>query len=382
MSNVRICNGPYLQSPTWTNLSISWETDGYVASEVEIISAKGERQTIRGIPSRRRSVLSPRGLLSGLSTHWLHTLAVPALARDTVHTYKILSSEPPVVHTLPSMPSESASFTFCSYGDCGGGAQAHRLVAQAIKQQNPALIVHLGDLVLAGNIDEEWRSFFDSASPYLSSIPIVPLPGNHDFRGSTTDFLQYFKSSFQDASAPAGMSESRHGRLWMLTLNCMSDFSSGTPARKYLESKLAAAAEDASIKYVLVLLHRPLYSWSDHKPRKYYPGSLKDELHTVFSEHQVTAVLSGHNHCYEHFERDKVTYLTLGGGGSSLYNPFSNRNPDEEAFHRISKEGYHFGSFTVGSEALQVRVIAVPSGEIFDEFPLGRREYAARSVAV
>ena len=362
-----VTKGPYLLGPSWAQLFICWESDAYALSEVELKATDGTMHLLTARPRRRRAPWDLRARFSGVSGRWLHAVAVPESCRRAPCDYRIRAGEAQPWHKLKAAPAIGLPFSFCAYGDCGGGMDAHRSVAAAVAAEDASLMVHLGDMVLAGNSEREWEAFFSTAA-YLPRLPLVPTAGNHDFRGGTPEFFNFFKPFFDDREAPPCTTVCRYGGLCLFVLNCMLEYERGSSARRYLEQAVRTASADPTLSWRFVLLHRPMFSWSNHRPRKYYPGDVKEELHRLFRDHAVHAVLSGHNHCYERFEKEGVTYLTLGGGGSPLYDPYTNKNENESALHRVSEQSHHFARVTVASDVADVRVLGIPGETQIDSF--------------
>ena len=62
-------------------------------------------------------------------------------------------------------------------------------------------------------------------------------------------------------------------------------------------------------------MHHPPFSISLHGGQR----DLRERWTPLFERYGVTAVFSGHDHCYERAERNGVHYFVSGGGGAPLY---------------------------------------------------------------
>jgi len=102
-------------------------------------------------------------------------------------------------------------------------------------------------------------------------------------------------------------------------------------------------------KQRIVFLHKPLFptTFGKRYDLDRYPED-RDILHDLFVKSNVKLVFSGHEHLYNRSEKDGITYVITGGGGSRLL-AF-----DEEHggfFHYIvakrDKEGYIFNVYDI-----------------------------------
>jgi 3',5'-cyclic AMP phosphodiesterase CpdA len=78
---------------------------------------------------------------------------------------------------------------------------------------------------------------------------------------------------------------------------------------RWLEKELAASNDD----WKIVFFHQPLYSSGQtHGP----DFQLREVLEPLFLKHNVSLVLSGHDHVYERVKPQKgIAYFVVGSGG-------------------------------------------------------------------
>jgi hypothetical protein len=81
-------------------------------------------------------------------------------------------------------------------------------------------------------------------------------------------------------------------------------------------------------------------------------AALRRRYAPLFRRHDVTLVLSGHNHLYERIVRDGVTYVTTGGGGAPLA-PCLRPTPGL----RTCRLAHHFLDMRVRSATVDLRVV-------------------------
>ena len=368
-----IVKGPYLQKVTETEIAVAWESDHYSSSRLEITAPdggvvvfKGETYKIIGdfwldlIPAP-----SPDG--------WQHLVTATGLTEGRAYSYRILSLKKPVGPYTVKTAKAGQPFVIAAYGDSRSHPEIHLQVAEAVRDEAPTLLFHSGDFVHRGNKLDDWQSFFDVLALYSPDTIIVPAFGNHEGGGMSL-FLGYFKSFFpNDGVTPAGATEYRYGDLWILVLNSELRFQAEGMIHTFMEEKLQAAEADESILYRFVMFHKPYMTWSGHEPEDWFRAVTKEELHVLMRDHRVTAVITGHNHCYEHFERDGVVYLTLGGAGAGLADVEINIVPGEEEYHVKSFKGYSYAIIKPDDGDLTVRAMDVETETEIESFIIPAR---------
>jgi Icc-related predicted phosphoesterase len=190
------------------------------------------------------------------------------------------------------------------------------IILEAIAREEPELLLMLGDLVFCGSSASDWKEFDALAAPIREAgIPVLAVPGNHEYWVSPRTGLRNFHARF-----PLLEERRWHARAWgplkLLLLDSNRRFLSAAQweeqARAYSE-ELARADSDPDTRGTLVLLHHPPYTNS---------SVTSDELHVqrffvpAFQAARKTlAMLSGHVHSYERYERQGKTFLVTGGGG-------------------------------------------------------------------
>lgn len=122
--------------------------------------------------------------------------------------------------------------------------------------------------------------------------------------------------------------------------------------RDRLESSVAAVK--------IVYFHQPPFSAGEHPDNE----GVKRWWVPLFTKHDVTLVLSGHNHDYEHLRVDGIDYVTTGGGGQGLYD--CKRRP--RALITCMSQ-HHFLLLTVDGTRVRVEAVA-RSGARIDDFTI------------
>lgn len=210
--------------------------------------------------------------------------------------------------------TEAASFRFLYFGDTQNDILeiGSRVIRSAFQAAGPvALAVHTGDQVAQRETkahDDEYGEWTLAGGAAFAMIPQAVAAGNHEY---------------QDATAPDGSETRVLGPLWQLhyalprngdqrtaettyrfdyqgvrfvVLDGTSAIDLGTLDSQtiWLEQAFAAPPVAAPIRWMVVVLHQPIYTCA--RPASTEP------LHTawrdLFMRHQVDLVLQGHDHCY------------------------------------------------------------------------------------
>ncbi|MEI8310941.1 MAG: metallophosphoesterase [Verrucomicrobiota bacterium] len=268
-----------------------------------------------------------------------------------------------VVKTL----SSSGDFSFAIVGDPSPVPRVWEKVAADIAKRDVDFVVFLGDATSNGLDDWRWDAeFFRPAARLFEKFPVLAISGNHDHDSPV------FRRFFGDADGSINWAK-RIGPTMLLGIDGAADWSEGSPDRMWLEAVLAHRPPG----HLFVFDHYPPYSSTPHGiedaagfPVEPPMRTSRETLLPLFTRHRMTAMISGHAHCYErsHLPGD-VTLITSGGAGGFLYDKDlkSEQNPFSQVF--ISR--HHFSLVTVSAHGVQIEAIDT-DGQILDRcnFPL------------
>jgi hypothetical protein len=249
--------------------------------------------------------------------------------------FKLFAVKPTTQVAMAERVGESYSFVIFGdvtgaespLGSRRGGYFMFRAFVRALEHHPPAFAVSLGDLASQATLTAYRR-----LRKMLGKIP-VPLavtPGNHDLFAENDYDAAHFHALFgPDNSA------FRLGPVQFVLLNNAWG-SVGKTQWEWLQRTLTPAP------FTLVFCHKPPF---DARESAFYAMEDRKDaqrLHELFKARGVTAVFSGHIHSLLMEERDGVTYIVSGGGGSKL----------------VSKsDQHHYLSLQVSPERIQIRVL-------------------------
>lgn len=235
-------------------------------------------------------------------------------------------------------------------GDWGAGTESQREVAaqmEVFARDRPvAAIVTTGDNFYSNNADELMEPF-DWATD--RDIPFLITWGNHDIEsGRRIDLIE---ETFDD---PPRWWAHEWGPVDLLMLD-----STQIDSRQQSQFLVDAMADGDDP--TIVVFHHPPLSCGSHGDST----EVLSEWVPRFDE-DVFLVVSGHEHNYQRFESNDLTYVVSGGGGQSLTElaDCSDDHPE-----RIAGEAVHHFVALELTESLSATAIN-RDGNVIDELSL------------
>jgi predicted phosphodiesterase len=235
-------------------------------------------------------------------------------------------------------------------GDWGTGTDGQREVAEQManyaRRRTVAAIVTTGDNFYSDDASDLMKPFAWATD---RDIPFLIAWGNHDVE--TQRRIELIDHTF---GHPPRWWSHDWGPVDIVILD--SNQVDSDQQRRFLLDSLTTS-DDPTI----VVLHHPPYSCGVHGDTEI----VQDEWLPHFDD-DVFLVLSGHEHTYQHFESDDITYVVTGGGGGGLteLGDCPNDHP-----RRIAGKATH--SFVVLELTDSLNVTALDAGgEVIDEFSL------------
>ncbi len=258
----------------------------------------------------------------------IHHVLLTDLKPNTKYYYKIGSSvkmkdEINVFQTAPD--NENSSFNFIAISDTQQTSWSNGFCKKvADKLTNNIFqydfLMNVGDFVWDGKDRSDWDDFFANYGEVLNKTVIVPVIGNHDssYPKENDSYSQSnFPSYFPLSSSPNFYAYSFNYSMAHFTI---CDFQYGTEEEfenlrlsqlDWLKNDLEQAQTS---KYRIVSFHCPIKASGFHGINDY----MVEQLFPILKEYNVSLILNGHDHHYEHVKTDGIDSVILGGGGSFL----------------------------------------------------------------
>jgi Icc-related predicted phosphoesterase len=242
-------------------------------------------------------------------------------------------------------------------------AERRRLLPE-VARRKPAFVIMVGDLVSWGSSRERWQEFDQrSADLRRHGIPVLPVPGNHDYWGDA-DLGLYF-AHFPEIRGQRWY-ERRYGSVAMVFLDSNLDVlrrEQRDEQRRFYETTLLRLDADDRVRGVLVFLHHaPVTNSSVVRDDA---DVLRDFVPAFASSTKTLALVTGHAHGYERFERNgKAFIVTAGGGGPRGPLLAANeRRHHDDLFRGPPVRNFNFVEFRPSERGLHAYVVGLPKGE-------------------
>lgn len=267
----------------------------------------------------------------------------------------------------------------------------------------PDFLIITGDVVYRGDNDDDWHVFEEETKSLRDEkIPLLPVLGNHDVHGASGQgkFVEHFEQLKSHSQLKThGWYLLTYGNAEFLMLDSQDSYDEHSPQGDWIRKQLKAVPEE--LAFLFVVLHHPLVSHPSRIPSAYHcdhrrsrpvmghdiedaEKRLKILLGQFSKTHPEVRVIvvSGHNHNYERYAMDGITYLVTAGGGATPY-----------AIHRHSSDfynepgpTYHYCKFTLHGNSLTGEMYkltfqgATPHWQEKDKFELSATESRASPV--
>ena len=306
------------------------------------------------------------------------------LARGATYHYSIGGGPD---HTFATAPN--GAFRFDLIADIGSSTASSKVATTQgqVAADNPAFVLAAGDLTYANdNGQAAVDQHFNDVMSWSQSAAYMPAWGNHEWETAVDDLRNYkgrFKLPNAQAS-PGAPAAGCCGEDWgwfdaggVRFISYPEPYASNTWSgwQGAVDSIMAAAQADSSIRYIVTYGHRPAYSTGFHAGDAGL-ASILNGFGDRYSKYILN--LNGHSHDYERFQPiHGVTNITAGGGGAGVEAPWTTIDPNT-AFRAM-----HLVHLRVDVTSSGLRVDAVcgpatsqddttcPQGSVLDSYLVG-----------
>jgi len=249
-----------------------------------------------------------------------------------------------------------------------------KTTAQLIKL-TPDLVLHGGDLQYQSDPRDTWNGLLLASKGLLERAPFHACPGNHEYEAMAefdAQFVRLFEG--QGESGGAGFHAFTYAGIRFVMLNSERGLKDPDgPQARWLERELANTQRDDTLRFAIVALHHPIFSFSKRQPTP----SIQTHVHKLCRQYQVPLVLNGHNHCYERFEVDGIHYVTDGGGGASLYKPdhylsrYERRHREQLTWRKKAEESHGISLYEIAADGTFTLTRVRMDGTLTERVTLG-----------
>ncbi|MFP3853479.1 MAG: metallophosphoesterase family protein [Anaerolineales bacterium] len=273
--------------------------------------------------------------------------------------------------TWKTLPKTVEGMRIAAIGDSGFGDQVTARIADQIAETEADWLLHTGDVVY--RVDENpdpptayKLKLYDTHQPILSSMPIYPVPGNHEYDLATywRDRPYYFEAfqAFQakgvdfPEDSDGGWYAIRHGGVQFLMLNTQTIF--GEADEQAQRDWLVERVADPAYRYSIVVLHVPPYSLGRHQAGA---SIVEARWGDLLIDERIPLILAGHDHNYQRWQIDSTTLVVTGGGSAVLYGLAGS-----DASYQTGARASHHVIMDFGADQITLQAID-RDGELIDE---------------
>ncbi|HVL49228.1 MAG TPA: purple acid phosphatase [Candidatus Thermoplasmatota archaeon] len=301
---------------------------------------------------------------------------------------------------LKTPPAANGTTRVVFLADMGIAPEAAK-IAEVVRNLDPDLVLHGGDLSYAEGNVQEWNAWFRLIEPVASRAAWMPALGNHELvcfsfgvgpsPRECANEPRFVWQRFTLPNEPAFYYAFDWGPMRIVSIDTEAYHDKAHPDAKTDAAAqkrfLVDALADRPDSWNVVFFHRPVYSSSDAH------GSdlvARADLEPVLDQ-GADLVLQGHDHMYERtwplkggapsvgaataLKGTGAVYVVSGGAGRSLYEKFVEPAPAWSAFR---KAAYHVTVLDVSPDRIDVRAVGT-DGAVFDAYRLARDAGAAEA---
>ncbi len=321
---------PYLSSPTSASIWVSWKTTTETESTVEY-----------GLTAANLD-MTANGSFQSLSGNYIwHTVKLSNLDPATPYYYRTISgaqvSEIHRFKTQVAEGSDTGHFRFAIIGDhqVMDDDRYERLVQACVNkviykyasspsdtliEDHLSLMICDGDQVDIGTLVQYDALHFGQSRPIMSNVPIMTVPGNHEYY-SDPNLINYFGHYVYDDISYQGITGGYNEEYYafqvanilfvMINSNRWDDPVQNT----WIEEIVAAADIDPTVEWVFAVNHHCFYN-------EQFPsdgvGSVRDGYGPRLSETDKYVMhITGHAHLYARGSiRNQPCHVIINGGAS------------------------------------------------------------------
>lgn len=177
----------------------------------------------------------------------------------------------------------------------------------------PDFALHTGDFVESAEVEDEWKDLYDQSRPSFMSQPLAAVSGNHDERPLDDDNDDKLLDRFnRHVNVPKGNNAMNGGSYYSFDYNGAHMVVANTNDNKkgkdnpdgkaigkkqmeWIKNDIKQARKKGS-KWVILNLHKPMYSKSYHALSDDDVKKVRKELTKEIDDLDVDLVLQGHDH--------------------------------------------------------------------------------------
>lgn len=345
-----------LPAATPTQLRIAYGDDPRTSMRIVWQTQKPMRAAIveYGVGGKLDKRTTGQRVTYPYETGVIYEATLKDLKPGTIYRYRVGNAEDGFssVASFRTAPNKPEDFVFTAFGD-HGVTDAARQNVENILAIKPSFHLLLGDISYANGNQPVWDRYFEQIEPLARTIPIMPVPGNHENEKIKTPegdkrigYIAYL-TRFALPGVETHYAFD-YGAVRFVAFN--SDDYRNPEQLAWLDKTLAEARKNPRVRWLIVFQHHPLYGSTRNRGNN---TGLIATVEPLYDKYKVDLVLAGHDHVYErnyplrngrpvssspnrYTQGQGTVYVTCGGGGKSLYQ----LQPDPPAICAIRESTY------------------------------------------
>lgn len=312
------------------SFSVTWRTDQSIGETIaqiapasadarfdlnaESVTARTENVVLDSIPSPGGPMPAIHNL--GLAPVNYHSVTFNKLTPETLYAYRVRGARGmwSPWRQLRTAPVDGP-VRFIFFGDAQTGIRSHvtrTIDAASVAVPDARFLIHGGDLVNRAFYDKEWAEWFEAGGRTYTTIPSLPVAGNHDYLNFSGEKLftaermvtPLWRPQFTlpvETGLPSALHETVYALLYSRNLHVFVIDSSGVAYDEQM-TWLAQSLKASTAKWRVVTMHHPFFSFVGEDEA----DSAEDRrlgLMAVLEQNDVDLVLTGHRHSYQRAEK-------------------------------------------------------------------------------
>jgi acid phosphatase type 7 len=392
-----------------TQATISWQTGG----SVDVDSA-AERVAVAEVTGPDAVTRTVEGWTDGYAEYPVvlaHHVALTGLRPNAAYQYRVAGDGTVWSDrfTFRTAAAGARPFRVAAVGDMGsdtsapiGKALEHaeysttpeatdvppaagKTLARMIAS-DPEMVVFLGDVAYATEVQPEWDEWFRFWEPLGARVPTMFASGNHEHEdGPWADH-----GFFTRVALPGNERNFSYDYQGVHFVVLDTERTKDAGQRAWLTADLSAARANPETPWIIVYFHKAPYGTGGHRSN----GDVRHLWTPLFDQYGVDLVLAGHNHNYErtypvaynelvvdtaandYTDPGAPIYVVSGGGGISMEGAWD----AQPAWSAVRYLTHQFTTLDIDpAHSITVTSIASADGAMLDRFTLRKDVCGAAS---
>ena len=321
---------PYSMAPTTTSVKVLWQ----MSDESQATNALVYYGTD---PANLNQSISTADGWNVAEEGYVHVVTLTGLQPNTRYYFTVGASATrrfDKVCSTKTAPEPGTAYRIFSISDIHGNARNNWSNCQDfICNLDCDIALMNGDFVSSKGNDRNWNNYyFTPGAKFLSQVPCMSSPGNHetgDPRGYRwSSFYDYFHQFAHEGAPEDDVTDPRgesyfhfvYGNADVIILNLNFDesspaFTPGSKQYQWLDNTLAACDKP----WIIVCHHVGIWTTGYHGQWSEEPKQAAPLLEKYAAQGKRIISLSGDDHSFEHLYKDGVHYLRPGCGRDANY---------------------------------------------------------------